>query len=637
MSLLTTAARIALMAAVLATGSVSAEPLKDWPKITSAIPEDAAVEAKVAKLLAGMTLRQKIAQMTQVEIKTVTPADIKAYQFGSVLNGGGSWPNMDKHATPRTWVSMADSFYSAASIPLLWGTDAVHGHSNVYGATIFPHNIGLGAARDPELVREIGAATAKAARATGVNWAFSPTVAVVQNNRWGRTYESFSSDPELVRAYGEAYTQGMQGDFKTAGNIIATAKHFIGDGGTGQGIDQGITQVSEADLINLHAPGYFGALKAGVQTVMVSYNSWTDPVTGKVWGKMHGNGYLLNDVLKDKMGFDGFVVSDWNAISQIPGCTNDHCPQAINAGIDMIMVPFDWKKFIDNTVADVEAGTISQARIDDAVTRILRVKVRAGLFGAQPSANPYAGKPQALLARELGRRAVAETLVLLKNENAALPLKPGQKLLVVGKSADSLPNQAGGWSITWQGTGNTNADYPNADSVLAAIKAANTGGTVTYSATGMDVDVSQFDAVIAVIGETPYAEGAGDIRPGKPVSHSARFPADLEALKTISGKGRPVVTVFESGRTVYANDLINASDAFVAAWLPGTEGKGVTDVLFGAKDFRGVLPFSWPATPCEGVVLFPVGYGLSYAKPGATAALDVANVTECPVHATANP
>ena len=637
MSLLNTAARIALLSAVLAAGSVSAEPLKDWPKITSAVPEDAAVEAKVAKVLAGMTLRQKIAQMTQVEIKTVTPADVKAYQFGSVLNGGGSWPNMDKHATPKTWIDMADGFYGAAKIPLLWGTDAVHGHSNVYGATIFPHNIGLGAARDPELVREIGAATAKAARATGVNWAFSPTVAVVQNPRWGRTYESFSSDPQLVRVYGEAYTTGMQGDFKNAANIVATAKHFIGDGGTGQGIDQGVTKVSEADLINTHAQGYFGALKAGAQTVMVSYNSWTDPVTGKVWGKMHGNGYLLNDVLKDKMGFDGFVVSDWNAISQIPGCTNDHCPQAINAGIDMIMVPFDWKKFIDNTVADVEAGTISQARIDDAVTRILRVKMRAGLFGARPSANPYAGKPQALLARELGRRAVAESLVLLKNENAALPLKPGSKLLVVGQSADNLANQAGGWSITWQGTGNTNADYPNADSVLAAIKAANSGGTVTYSATGADVDVSQFDAIIAVIGETPYAEGAGDIKPGKLMSHSARFPADLEALKAVSGKGKPVVTVFESGRTVYANDLINASDAFVAAWLPGTEGRGVTDVLFGARDFRGTLPFSWPATPCEGAALFPMGYGLSYAKPAATAALDVANVTECPVHVTTNP
>ena len=637
MPLLTTAARIALLTAVLTAGSVSAEPLKDWPKITSAISPDAAVEAKVAKILAGMTLRQKVAQMTQVEIKTITPADIKTYQFGSVLNGGGSWPNMDKHATPKTWITMADSFYDAAKIPLLWGTDAVHGHSNVYGATIFPHNIGLGAARNPELVREIGAATAKAARATGVNWAFSPTVAVVQNNRWGRTYESFSSDPELVRIYGEAYTKGMQGEFKSASNIIATAKHFIGDGGTNQGIDQGVTMVSEADLINTHAPGYFGALKAGAQTVMVSYNSWTDPVTGKAWGKMHSNGYLLNDVLKGKMGFDGFVVSDWNAISQIPGCTNDHCPQAINAGVDMIMVPFDWKKFIDNTVADVEAGTISQARIDDAVTRILRVKVRAGLFGARPSANANAGKPFALLARELGRRAVAETLVLLKNENAALPLKAGSKLLVVGQSADNLANQAGGWSITWQGTGNTNADYPNADSILVAIKAANTGGTVTYSATGVDVDVSQFDAVIAVIGETPYAEGAGDIKPGKPVSHSARFPDDLAALKAVSGKGKSVITVFESGRTVYANDLINASDAFVAAWLPGTEGKGVTDVLFGARDFHGVLPFAWPASPCEDAQLFPVGYGLSYAKPAATATLDVVNVTGCPTHAAAHP
>jgi beta-glucosidase len=609
----------------------------DWPHIPSAIAPDAAMEAKIARLVKGMTLRQKVAQMTQVEIKTVDPADIRTYQFGSVLNGGGSWPNMDKHATARDWVRMADALDAQSRIPLLWGTDAVHGHSNVYGATLFPHNIGLGAAHDPELITEIGRATGKAVRATGVNWAFAPTLAVVGNERWGRAYEGFSSDPQLVRAYAAAYTTGLQGDFSKASNVVATAKHFMGDGATDDGVNEGVATLSEADMANVQAQGYYGAIGAGVQTVMVSYSSWTDAATGQVHGKMTGDGYLLTDVLKDRIGFDGFVVSDWNAIAQVPGCTIDHCPQAINAGIDMIMVPFDWKKFIDNTVADVRSGAIPQSRIDDAVTRILRVKMRAHLFGHKPSANPYAGKAQALLARDLGRRAVAESLVLLKNNHAALPLKAGARILVVGKNADSLSDQAGGWSITWQGTENTNADFPNADSVLSAIKAADAGGRVTYSATGADVDVSQYDAVVAVIGETPYAETAGDLKPGTSLSHTSRYPEDLRVLQAVSGKGRPVITIFESGRTVYADDLINASDAFVAAWLPGSEGKGVTDVLFGARDFRGSLSFAWPAGPCEGPALFPVGYGLSYAKPAETAPLPVDTVSGCPVHAPTHP
>ena len=626
-ALLAGAAALCLAAPALAQdGSLS-----DWPHVTSAIAKDPAMEAKIAAMVARMSLRDKVAQMTQVEIKTVTPADIKQYQFGSVLNGGGSWPNMDKHATVRDWVKMADSFDAVSKIPLLWGTDAVHGHSNVFGATLFPHNIGLGAAHDPELVGEVAAATAKAVRATGVNWAFAPTLAIVQDERWGRAYESFSSDPLLARDYAAAYVKGMQGDLRHPGNIVATAKHYMGDGGTKDGIDQGINEHDEAFMINDQAQGYYGAIGAGVQTVMASYSSWNDVAAGHDYGKMHGDTYLLTDVLKNKIGFDGFVVSDWNAISQIPGCTNDHCPQAINAGIDMVMVPFDWAKFIDNTVADVQSGAIPEARIDDAVTRILRVKMRAHLWGAKPSANPYAGKVSALLARDLGRRAVAESLVLMKNEHGALPLKAGMKILVVGKNADNIADQSGGWTITWQGTGNTNADYPNADSVLTAIKAADGAANVTYSETGTDVDVSQYDAVIAVIGETPYAEGKGDIKPGQSLAHTSRHPEDLAVLQAVSGKGKPVITVFESGRTVHANDLINASDAFVAAWLPGSEGKGVTDVLFGQKDFRGSLSFAWPGTACPGgQTLFPLGYGLSYAKPAEVTTLPVEAAATCP-------
>lgn len=641
MSVLTSAAPFALIAALgLAFSAAADTPAASWPHVTSAIAPDAKMEARIARIVKGMTLRQKIAQMTQVEIKTVDPVDIKTYQFGAVLNGGGSWPNMDRHASARDWVRMADALNAQAKIPLLWGTDAVHGDSNVYGATLFPHNIGLGAAHDPELITQIGQATARAVRATGVNWAFAPTVAIVEDERWGRAYEGFSSDPQLVRAYGAAYTQGLQGDFTKPGDVVATAKHFMADGATDDGVNEGNAAVSESDMADIQAQGYYGAIGAGVQTVMASYSGWTDAANGKApgkaYGKMTADTYLLSDVLKDKIGFDGFVVSDWNAIAEIPGCTIDHCPPAINAGIDMVMVPFDWKKFIDNTVADVQAGTIAQSRIDDAVTRILRVKMRAHLFGHRPSDNPYAGKASALLARDLGRRAVAESLVLLKNNGSALPLKAGAKILVVGKNADSLADQAGGWSISWQGTSNTNADFPNADSLLTAIKAADKGGSVTYSPTGTDVDVSQFDAVIAVIGEMPYAETAGDLRPGTSLAHTSRYPEDLKALQAVSGKGKPVITVFESGRTVYANDLIDASDAFVAAWLPGSEGKGVTDVLFGAKDFRGTLPFAWPGQPCEGAPLFPVGYGLSYAKPAATAGLTVDTVTGCPIHGQAH-
>jgi beta-glucosidase len=358
--------------------------------------------------------------------------------------------------------------------------------------------------------------------------------------------------------------------------------------------------------------------------VMASYNSWNDVAAGVDYGKMHGSRTMLTDVLKTRMGFDGFVISDWDAIAQVPGCTRSHCPQAINAGVDMVMVPMQWRDFIDNTVKDVETGAIPMSRIDDAVTRILRVKMRAGLFGRRPSEGPLTRTPSALQARPLARRAVRESLVLLKNDGDVLPLKRGVKILVVGKNADSLPDQAGGWSLTWQGSDTTNADFPQAESLLAAIRAANVGGTVVYSPTGKDVDPSRFDVVIAVIGETPYAETAGDVAPPAPLAHSVRHPEDLAALQAVSGKGPPVVTLFESGRTLYANDLLNASTAFVAAWLPGSEGGGVTDVLFRradgtiGHDFRGALSFSWPASACPrpgSAALFPTGYGLTYGSP----------------------
>jgi beta-glucosidase len=623
-----------------APAAAAPAPLADWSHIRSAIGRDAGLEAKVARIVAGMTLAQKVGQMTQAEIKTATPEQVRQYYLGSMLNGGGSWPNGNRHASAAEWVALADKYYDASmatdmavKVPVIWGIDAIHGNSNVLGATLFPHNIGLGAAHDAKLIGRIGVAVGQAVRATGINWVFAPTLAVVRDDRWGRTYESFSENPALVAEYGGAYVRGLQGSFGSDANVIATAKHFIGDGGTDQGKDQGVTKASSAQMINIHGAGYYSALAAGAQTVMATYNSWNDVGRGVDYGKLHGARELLTGVLKTKMGFDGFVVSDWNGIGQVAGCKNDSCARAINAGIDMVMVPDDWKAFIANTIRQVENGEIPMARIDDAVTRILRVKLRAGL--RKPSDNRYAGKQEALQARALAREAVRESLVLLKNDTAALPLKRGARILVVGKSADSMPNQAGGWSLTWQGTDNQNSDFPNGDTILAGIIGAADAANVTYSATGTGVDMSKFDAVIAVIGETPYAEGAGDIGPSGTLRHSGRYPEDLAVLEQVAGKGKPVITVLVAGRPVYANDLINLSDSFVIAWLPGTEGKGVADVLFrsGAAGFTGKLSFSWPKSVCQAVLnygdkdyapLFATGYGLKYGARSNVGKLDAA-------------
>ena len=625
--------------------------LHDWPHVPSAIGKDPAIEARITEILAQMTLAEKIGQMTQPEIKFITPEQVRRFYIGSVLNGGGSWPAQNKHALVGDWLALAEAYHQASmstdakvQIPVIWGTDAVHGNSNVRGATLFPHNIGLGAAHDPELIERIGEATGRATRATGIGWVFAPTLAVAQDPRWGRTYESFSSDGALVREYAAAYIRGLQGSFNDDGNVVATAKHYIGDGATDQGRDQGESVVTRTEMINVHGQGYFGALGAGAQTVMASFNSWNDVAGGVNHGKMHGSHALLTEALKDKMGFDGFVVSDWNGIAQVPGCINASCPQAINAGIDMVMVPEDWEAFIANTTRQVNSGEIPLARIDDAVTRILRVKLRAGLFQQKPADSRHAGKAEALLDRELARRAVRESLVLLKNESSVLPLKRDQRILVVGKSADSHANQAGGWSLTWQGTENVNTDYQHADTVLTALREAVGKDRVVFSETGKGIDPGDFDVVVAVIGETPYAETNGDIVASDTLSHSRRHPEDLQALQAAAASGKPVVTVFFSGRPLYANDLINLSQAFVAAWLPGSEGKGVTDVLFagagsnGAHDFRGRLSFTWPNDPCPAPAnrpdparppLFALGYGLSYGSPGSVPQLTLSDVASC--------
>lgn len=614
------AACLCLAAAFLVPGPSAAQT---WPRAVAAAQGDPALDARVRSIVAGMTLEQKVGQMTQADIRSITPDDVRRYYIGSILNGGGAWPAMNMHSSVGDWLKLSDAFYRASmstdmkvKVPVIWGTDAVHGHNNVYGATLFPHNIGLGAAHDPALMERIGRATAAEVRATGITWAFAPTLAVVQNPRWGRTYESYSSDPALVRSYGEAMVRGLQGQLGSPTSVLATAKHWLGDGGTWHGKDQGETRTTEANLAATHAAGYYGALKANVRTVMVSYSSFTDTATGKHWGKMHGNAHLVGDVLKHRLGFDGLVVSDWNAIGQVPGCTNWHCPQAIDAGIDMVMVADDWRKFIPATIADVRAGRIPMSRIDDAVSRIIRVKLQSGLFDASPASGPHPdpsvlNSPQ---VHDLARQAVRKSLVLLKNDHAALPLRAGGKILVVGQGADSLPMQAGGWSLTWQGDKTGTSDYPNADTLLSALRKTLGTGKVDYSRDGAGVDVRKYGAVVMVAAEKPYAEGAGDISFPRSVRHSSRYPQDLRALERVSGKGVPVVTLLYSGRPVGANDLINRSDAFIAAWLPGTEGMGLVDMLLGRADFTGRLSFDWPAGDClpkTGGVQFRRGYGLS--------------------------
>ncbi len=600
-----------------------------WPRADIPRHPEADLDARVRAIVAGMTLEQKVGQMTQADIRSITPDDVRRYYIGSILNGGGAWPSMNMHSSVEDWLKLSDAFYRASMstdmkvpVPVIWGTDAVHGHNNVYGATLFPHNIGLGAAHDPALVERIGRATAEQVRATGISWAFAPTLAVVQNPRWGRTYESYSSDPALVRSYGEAMVRGLQGQLGSPTSVIATAKHWVGDGGTFHGQDQGETRTSEANLVRTHAAGYYGALKADVQTVMVSYSSFTDTATGKQWGKMHGNAHLVGEVLKGRLGFNGLVVSDWNALGQVPGCTNWHCPQAINAGIDLAMVPDDWKKFIAATVEDVRSGRIPMSRIDDAVSRIIRVKLRAGLFQYSPATGPHPG-PDFLnspAVRALAREAVRKSLVLLKNDRGILPLRRQGKILVVGEGADSMPMQAGGWSLTWQGDKTSTSDYPDGDTLLAALRKTLGPDQVDYSRDGSGIDVRRYSAVVMVAAEKPYAEGAGDIAFPSSLRHTSRYPADLATLERVGGKGVPVVTLLYSGRPVAANDLINRSDAFIAAWLPGTEGLGLADMLIAnpngtpAFNFTGRLPFDGPAGDClpnSGGMQFRRGYGLS--------------------------
>lgn len=607
-----------------------------WPRAESAVAPDPEIEAAVSALLARMTLEEKVGQLIQPEINSVTPDEVRRYQLGSVLNGGGGWPNADKASTPADWLALADAYWEASMdttdggqpIPILWGLDAVHGHNNVIGATLFPHNVGLGAANDPELLRRIGEATAREVAATGQDWNFGPTIAVARDDRWGRAYESYSEDPEIVRAYAAAMVEGIQGApgsdaFLDGEHLIATAKHFLGDGGTDRGTDQGDTLATEEELRDVHGAGYVAAIEAGVQTVMASFSGWQGT-------KMHGQRELLTEVLKGRMGFDGFVVGDWNGHGQVEGCTNESCAASFNAGVDMFMVPQDWKALWENTLAQVKSGEISGERLDDAVRRILRVKMRAGLFArGKPSTRPLGGRAELLGAAEhraVARQAVRQSLVLLKNNGGLLPLAPDATVLVAGDGADDIGKQCGGWTITWQGTGNSNADFPGASSIWDGIREAveGAGGRAILSPDGGFDE--RPDVAIVVFGEDPYAEFQGD---RDSVDYAPGKDGDLELLRRLAAAGVPVVSVFLTGRPLWVNPELNASDAFVVAWLPGTEGAGVADVLFRSADgavrheMTGRLSFSWPKTPLQAVLnvgdadydpLFAYGYGLSYGE-----------------------
>ncbi len=601
------------------------------------------VESRVEDLLARMTLDEKIGQMAQVEKNAALQnmADISRYYLGSVLSGGGGYPARDN--TVAGWVEMVDSFQAQAlqtrlGIPLIYGVDAVHGHNNLYGATIFPQQIGLGATRDLQLVQRIGRATAEEMVATGVRWNFAPVVAVVQDIRWGRTYEAYGENTQLVSDMGLAYLQGLQNMPASLGQVdpsglinplavLATPKHYLGDGGTSYGtpttqsfgkrylLDTGDTQVDEATLRQLYLPPYQQAVESGAMSIMVSFSSWNGV-------KMHANHYLLTNVLKEELGFQGFIVSDWGGIDHISPVYHTALVSAVNAGVDMAMIPTDYLRFITTLKQAVEAGEVPMERIDDAVRRILRVKFAMGLF-EQPFADPhYKERVGSAEHRELAREAVRKSLVLLKNE-AALPLaKDASLIFVAGRGADNIGMMCGGWTIEWQGKmGNI---QPGATILQAIQNTVSASTQVEYEQAGEFVDLTYAngqplvaDVAIVVVGEDPYAEGVGDR------SDLQLLSIDLAVLERVRPQAKTLVVILLSGRPLVITEQIDQWDALVAAWLPGTEGQGVADVLFGDYPFSGKLSFTWPRNnaqlpfdfanlPVEGqgAPLFPYGFGL---------------------------
>ncbi|MFC9730113.1 glycoside hydrolase family 3 N-terminal domain-containing protein [Streptomyces roseolus] len=583
------------------------------------------VERRVADLLSRMTLAEKAGQMTQAERNALrAPGDIAGYALGSLLSGGGSVPAPN---TPEAWARMIDGYQlrtraTRLQIPLIYGVDAVHGHNNVAGATVMPHNIGLGASRDPALAARTGAVTAKEVRATGVPWDFAPCLCVTRDERWGRSYEAFGEDPALVTAM-ETVIDGMQGaadgrDLDRNDKVLTSAKHFVGDGGTEFGssttgsytIDQGVTRVTREELEAVHLAPFAEAVKRGAGTVMPSYSSVDVVGDGLGPVKMHAHAELINGVLKDRMGFEGFVISDWQAIDQIPGDYPGDVRTSVNAGLDMIMVPTNYQEFTRTLVAEVEAGRIPVSRIDDAVARILKQKFRLGLFEKPYADTTHLPSVGSAAHRAVAREAAAASQVLLKNDGGVLPLKPGQKVYVAGSNADDLGNQTGGWTISWQGA---SGKHTTGTTVLEGMRRAAPGLTYSKDATA---PVEGYDAGVVVVGETPYAEGVGDVGNGHDLELSA---ADKAAVDRVCA-AMPCAVLVVSGRPQLLGDRLPEIDALVASWLPGTEGDGVADVLFGRKPFTGQLPVTWPRSEAQLPVnvgdssydpQFPYGWGLT--------------------------
>jgi beta-glucosidase len=592
----------------------------------NSISDSSTIISRVESLLEQMTLAEKIGQMTQVEKNSITPEAVREHAIGSVLSGGGGNPTPN---SPQTWAQMVRGFQDAAlesrlRIPLIYGVDAVHGHSNVHGAVIFPHNIGLGATRDADLVERIGQITALELLATSVHWTFAPAVSVPQDIRWGRTYEGYSEDTGIVTELGLALVRGLQARRDDGSWVLPSIKHFVADGGTTWGttnpvtwmpggnwqaatphwkIDQGDAQFDEATMRAVHLPPYKAAVEAGALNVMVSFSSWNGT-------KMHNNHYLLKDVLKGEFGFEGFVISDWMAVDQLDPDYYTSVVKAINAGLDMVMVPYDYVRFIDAMTKAVQTGDITEARIDDAVRRILRVKFELGLFERPFGDDDLLPEVGSGVHREVAREAVRKSLVLLKNDGV-LPLESSADIIVAGPAADDIGRQCGGWTIEWQGDCGPTTD---GSSILDGIKRQiGEPAIVHFEANGAFPADLKVGTGIAVVGETPYAEGAGDR--GDP----ALTQDDIALLKRMRQHCDKLVLVVISGRPIVITDALPLVDAVVAAWLPGTEGVAVADVLYGEHPFTGKLAYTWPRSldqlprpeQTEAGPLFPLGFGLT--------------------------
>ncbi|MDX2474222.1 MAG: glycoside hydrolase family 3 N-terminal domain-containing protein [Candidatus Krumholzibacteria bacterium] len=594
---------------------------------------NATVDARVADLLSRMTLAEKVGQMTQADHSAVgNLQDVQTYYLGSILSGGGSDPAAGNAAVQ--WADLYDSFQTQAlqtrlQIPVIYGIDAVHGHSNVFGAVIFPHNIGLGATRNAALVEQAGRITAIEMAATGIDWTFAPCIAVPRDERWGRTYEGFGETPELAELLGGAAVRGLQNDpLNSPTSIAACAKHYIGDGGTLFGVDQGNTVVSEAELRAIHLPGYVEAVANDVKTIMASYSSWNGI-------KLHGHSYLLNDVLKGELGFEGFVISDWAGIDQLPGDYVSDVQNSVNAGVDMVMVPHNYSGFFNTLVSLVGSGGVSMARIDDAVARILRVKFELGLFE-----NPLADRSGLPLVGSAAHRAVAqqcvqESQVLLRKDDAVLPLPDqGIKVLVAGDHANNIGLQCGGWTIEW---GGASGEITPGTTILEGLQQVAPNVEFVYNAAGDFTDTNA-DYIIAVIGEQPYVESMGD------ASDLTVQDAQIRMIRNLKRHGLPVITLLVSGRPMLIQHVLHNSDVFIASWLPGTEADGIAEVIFGQQAPTGLLPMTWPRSMAQIPInvgdstydpLFAYGFGitdLSDSAPGSRPVLNSAMLIEDGAH-----